>query len=83
MKVCGNAVIKLQEIYQEAIQPDAHWLNLADGALQSVENLDSTESTTLRFYYLNNRKNGAGLPGDLFYSYHYTIVQWSVWIRIS
>ena len=71
MQVCGQAVIKLKEIYEEAVLPDNNWLSLADSAIQGVENLDSTETSTLRFYYLNNRKNGAGLLGDLSYSYHY------------
>ena len=78
MKVCGQAVIKLKEIYQEGILPDANWLDLADTAINSVDNLDSTETPTLRFYYLNNRKNGAGLLGDLSYSYHYIYPWWLV-----
>ena len=61
MKICGNAEIRLQEIYQEAIQDDQFWIDESLLALQSIANFDSTERPTLHFFYMNNRKNGAGL----------------------
>ena len=56
MKICGNAEIRLQEIYQEAIQDDQFWIDESLLALQSVANFDSTEAPVLHFFYMNNRK---------------------------
>ena len=56
MKICGNAEIRLQEIYQEAILSDQFWLDEAQQAALAIQNFDSAEEATLHFYYMNNRK---------------------------
>lgn len=67
MKICGDAEIRLQEIFKEDILADQFWLDEANAAVEAVANYDSSEadSTTLHFYYINNRKTGAGLLGGL------------------
>ena len=60
MVICGDAEIRLQEIFEEEIQEDQYWTDMAkDHGIVPLVNMTSMpedDAIFTSFYYINNRK---------------------------
>lgn len=54
MVMCGSAVVKLQEIYTEAIMSDDAWTEMGTDVISNLADFESQTVTKLHYYYVNN-----------------------------
>ena len=60
MVICGDAEIRLQEIFEEEIQEDQYWTDMAKNhgivPLVNVTSMPEDDAIYTSFYFINNRK---------------------------
>ena len=60
MVICGDAEIRLQEIFEEEIQEDQYWTDMAKvNGIEPLVNMTSMpedDAIYTSFYFINNRK---------------------------
>ena len=59
MIICGEVIVKLKEIYQEDLQEDIYWTQMAEKWLSTIENYTELkpEDNSIAYYFYRNRES--------------------------